>query len=78
MKFSSCNPAVDMYFWVFRQFLHFLCDNINSALPWYLHLDPLNNTFLPSQVAVSTVFEDEKEFLNHIVKATNMKCLTPP
>ncbi|KAK9924016.1 hypothetical protein M0R45_032406 [Rubus argutus] len=31
-----------------------------------------------NKVAVSTVIEDEKEFLNHIVNATNMKCLTPP
>ncbi|XP_050384402.1 coatomer subunit beta-1-like isoform X2 [Argentina anserina] len=31
-----------------------------------------------NKVSVNTVIEDEKEFLNHIVKATNMKCLTPP
>lgn len=30
------------------------------------------------QVAVNTVIQDEKEFLNHIIKSTNMKCLTPP
>ncbi|PRQ51936.1 putative coatomer beta subunit (COPB1), coatomer beta subunit, appendage platform protein [Rosa chinensis] len=31
-----------------------------------------------NKVAISTVIKDEKDFLNHIVKATNMKCLTPP
>ncbi|XP_021808668.1 coatomer subunit beta-1-like [Prunus avium] len=31
-----------------------------------------------NKVAVNTVIQDEKEFLNHVVKATNMKCLTPP
>ncbi|XP_010246790.1 PREDICTED: coatomer subunit beta-1-like [Nelumbo nucifera] len=31
-----------------------------------------------NKVAVNTVIQDEKEFLNHIVKSTNMKCLTPP
>ncbi|XP_050101891.1 coatomer subunit beta-1-like [Malus sylvestris] len=30
-----------------------------------------------NKVAVNTVIQDEKEFLNHVVKATNMKCLTP-
>ena len=30
------------------------------------------------QVAVNTVLQDERDFLNHIVKSTNMKCLTPP
>lgn len=30
-----------------------------------------------NQVAVNTVIQDEKEFLNHIIKSTNMKCLTP-
>ncbi|KAF8400244.1 hypothetical protein HHK36_013541 [Tetracentron sinense] len=30
------------------------------------------------QVAVNTVIRDEKEFLNHIIKSTNMKCLTAP
>ncbi|MCO5559273.1 hypothetical protein L7F22_012869 [Adiantum nelumboides] len=29
-------------------------------------------------VAVNTNIQDEKEFLNHIVTSTNMKCLTPP
>lgn len=29
------------------------------------------------QVAVNTVIQDEKEFLDHIIKSTNMKCLTP-
>ncbi|KAK9281227.1 hypothetical protein L1049_004122 [Liquidambar formosana] len=28
-------------------------------------------------VAVNTVIQDEKEFLNHVIKSTNMKCLTP-
>ncbi|KAI4355893.1 hypothetical protein L6164_004621 [Bauhinia variegata] len=31
-----------------------------------------------NKVAVSTVIQDEREFLNHIIKSTNMKCLTPP
>ncbi|KAM7263323.1 hypothetical protein ACFE04_001006 [Oxalis oulophora] len=31
-----------------------------------------------NKVAVNTVIQDEKEFLGHIVKSTNMKCLTPP
>ena len=30
-----------------------------------------------SQVAINTVLQDEKEFLDHIIKSTNMKCLTP-
>lgn len=30
-----------------------------------------------NKVAVNTVIHDEKEFLNHIVRSTNMKCLTP-
>ncbi|KHF99153.1 hypothetical protein F383_20100 [Gossypium arboreum] len=30
-----------------------------------------------NKVAVNTVIQDEKEFLNHIIKSTNMKCLTP-
>ncbi|RYQ87121.1 hypothetical protein Ahy_B09g094594 isoform A [Arachis hypogaea] len=29
-------------------------------------------------VAVNTVIQDERDFLNHIIKSTNMKCLTPP
>ncbi|XP_010262333.1 PREDICTED: coatomer subunit beta-1-like [Nelumbo nucifera] len=31
-----------------------------------------------NKVAVNTVIQDEKEFLNHIINSTNMKCLTPP
>ncbi|KAE9621255.1 hypothetical protein Lal_00023667 [Lupinus albus] len=31
-----------------------------------------------NKVAVNSVIEDEREFLNHIIKSTNMKCLTPP
>ncbi|VAH76302.1 unnamed protein product [Triticum turgidum subsp. durum] len=31
-----------------------------------------------NKVAVNTVIQDEKEFLNHVIKSTNMKCLTPP
>ncbi|KAI3841343.1 hypothetical protein MKW98_007824 [Papaver atlanticum] len=31
-----------------------------------------------NKVAVNTVIQDEKEFLNHIIKSTNMKCLTAP
>ncbi|GAY44456.1 hypothetical protein CUMW_082250 [Citrus unshiu] len=30
------------------------------------------------KVAVNTVIQDEKEFLDHIIKSTNMKCLTAP
>ncbi|KAJ8421241.1 hypothetical protein Cgig2_028191 [Carnegiea gigantea] len=30
-----------------------------------------------NKVAVNTVIQDEKEFLDHIIKSTNMKCLTP-
>ncbi|CAA7062447.1 unnamed protein product [Microthlaspi erraticum] len=30
-----------------------------------------------NKVAVNTKIEDEKEFLDHIIKSTNMKCLTP-
>ncbi|KAG1326885.1 coatomer subunit beta-1 [Cocos nucifera] len=30
-----------------------------------------------NKVAVNTTIQDEKEFLNHIVKSTHMKCLTP-
>ncbi|XP_057459805.1 coatomer subunit beta-1-like [Actinidia eriantha] len=30
-----------------------------------------------NKVAVNTVLQDEKDFLNHIIKSTNMKCLTP-
>jgi len=29
-----------------------------------------------NKVAVNTVIQDEKEFLDHIMKSTNMKCLT--
>ncbi|KAI7992417.1 Coatomer subunit beta-1 [Camellia lanceoleosa] len=32
---------------------------------------------VPFIVAVNTVIQAEKEFLNHIIKSTNMKCLTP-
>lgn len=31
-----------------------------------------------NKVAVNTVIQDEKGFLSHIIKSTNMKCLTPP
>ncbi|KAL1831454.1 hypothetical protein DCAR_0101429 [Daucus carota subsp. sativus] len=31
-----------------------------------------------NKVAVNTVIQDEKEFLDHIIKSTNMKCLTGP
>ncbi|KAJ9540948.1 hypothetical protein OSB04_027454 [Centaurea solstitialis] len=31
-----------------------------------------------NKVAVNTIIQDEKEFLDHIIKSTNMKCLTPP
>lgn len=31
-----------------------------------------------NKVAVNTIIEEEKEFLDHIIKSTNMKCLTPP
>ncbi|KAF5465127.1 hypothetical protein F2P56_015158 [Juglans regia] len=31
-----------------------------------------------NKVAVNTVIQDEKEFLDHIIKSTNMKCLTAP
>ncbi|XP_068657740.1 coatomer subunit beta-1-like [Aristolochia californica] len=31
-----------------------------------------------NKVAVNTIVQDEKEFLNHILKSTNMKCLTAP
>jgi len=31
-----------------------------------------------NKVAVNTDIEDVKEFLEHVVKSTNMKCLTPP
>ncbi|KAG8045246.1 hypothetical protein GUJ93_ZPchr0008g13481 [Zizania palustris] len=31
-----------------------------------------------NKVAVNTVIQNEKEFLDHIIKSTNMKCLTPP
>lgn len=31
-----------------------------------------------NKVAVNTNIQDEKEFLNHIIKSTNMKCLTAP
>ncbi|KAI9084538.1 hypothetical protein K1719_033526 [Acacia pycnantha] len=31
-----------------------------------------------NKVAVNTVIQDEREFLNHILKCTSMKCLTPP
>ncbi|KAB1220043.1 Coatomer subunit beta-1 [Morella rubra] len=30
-----------------------------------------------NKVAVNTVIQDEKEFLDHVIKSTNMKCLTP-
>ncbi|KAG6488141.1 coatomer subunit beta-1-like [Zingiber officinale] len=30
-----------------------------------------------NKVAVNTIIQDEREFLNHIIKSTNMKCLTP-
>jgi coatomer subunit beta len=30
------------------------------------------------QVAVSTDFTEPKDFLDHVVKETNMKCLNPP
>ncbi|XP_030973849.1 coatomer subunit beta-2 [Quercus lobata] len=31
-----------------------------------------------NKVAVNTVIQEEKEFLDHIIKSTNMKCLTAP
>ncbi|KAF4350944.1 hypothetical protein F8388_021651 [Cannabis sativa] len=31
-----------------------------------------------NKVAVNTIIQNEKEFLDHIMKSTNMKCLTPP
>ncbi|XVE97268.1 hypothetical protein REPUB_Repub03eG0005600 [Reevesia pubescens] len=31
-----------------------------------------------NKVAVNTVIQDEREFLDHIMKSTNMKCLTAP
>ncbi|XWS72821.1 hypothetical protein CRYUN_Cryun02cG0073300 [Craigia yunnanensis] len=31
-----------------------------------------------NKVAINTVIQDEKEFLDHIIKSTNMKCLTAP
>ncbi|KAL2549236.1 Coatomer subunit beta-1 [Forsythia ovata] len=31
-----------------------------------------------NKVAVNTTITDEKEFLDHIIKSTNMKCLTAP
>lgn len=31
-----------------------------------------------NKVAVNTIIQGEKDFLNHIIKSTNMKCLTPP
>ncbi|KAE9584486.1 hypothetical protein Lal_00021700 [Lupinus albus] len=31
-----------------------------------------------NKVAVNTVIQDERDFLSHIIKSTNMKCLTPP
>jgi len=31
-----------------------------------------------NKVAVNTDIDDVKEFLDHVVKSTNMKCLTPP
>ncbi|XVE71337.1 hypothetical protein DITRI_Ditri10aG0142900 [Diplodiscus trichospermus] len=31
-----------------------------------------------NKVAVNTVIQNEKEFLDHIIKSTNMKCLTAP
>ncbi|KAG6731014.1 hypothetical protein I3842_01G109300 [Carya illinoinensis] len=31
-----------------------------------------------NKVAVNTVIQDEKEFLDHVIKSTNMKCLTAP
>ncbi|KAL5727252.1 hypothetical protein ACHQM5_000469 [Ranunculus cassubicifolius] len=31
-----------------------------------------------NKVAVNTIIQDEKDFLNHIIKSTNMKCLTAP
>ncbi|XP_021277729.1 coatomer subunit beta-1 [Herrania umbratica] len=31
-----------------------------------------------NKVAVNSVIQDEKEFLDHIIKSTNMKCLTAP
>ncbi|XP_074569847.1 coatomer subunit beta-1-like [Curcuma longa] len=30
-----------------------------------------------NKLAVNTIIQDEKEFLNHIIKPTNMKCFTP-
>ncbi|MCE5166647.1 hypothetical protein HAX54_023350 [Datura stramonium] len=31
-----------------------------------------------NKVAVNTVIQDEKGFLDHIIKSTNMNCLTAP
>ncbi|XP_022754422.1 coatomer subunit beta-1-like [Durio zibethinus] len=31
-----------------------------------------------NKVAVNTVIKDEKKFLDHVIKSTNMKCLTAP
>ncbi|KAG0463163.1 hypothetical protein HPP92_021639 [Vanilla planifolia] len=41
-----------------------------------IHIDIMD--CLSGHVAVNTVIQDEKEFLNHIIKSTNMKCLTAP
>ncbi|XP_050216540.1 coatomer subunit beta-1 [Mercurialis annua] len=31
-----------------------------------------------NKVAVNTIIQEEKEFLDHVIKSTNMKCLTAP
>lgn len=78
----DCSPLESSVSYVssYVGFKIFLCHRYcNSALPVdaFAFCYVLTYFLLP-QVAVSTVIEDEKEFLNHIVKATNMKCLTPP
>ncbi|KAG5244510.1 coatmer beta family protein [Salix suchowensis] len=39
---------------------------------------PQNYTLAPSLVAVNTIIQSEKDFLDHVIKSTNMKCLTAP
>ncbi|XP_058105376.1 coatomer subunit beta-1-like [Magnolia sinica] len=56
------------------RFIRFIVYLLAKAL--WTQLD-ISGEFRNGTVAVNTVLQDEKEFLNHIIKLTNMKCLTP-
>ena len=72
----TCPGESVFHYYFFLQCSFLLC--LVKPYLWLVSLLLLRLLFLVYQVAVNTVIQDEKEFLNHIIKSTNMKCLTPP